>query len=274
MVIAAIMVVGGDPQKIDEDMTRHITLNTIRSYRSKYKEKYGEIVICCDNERYWRKEVFPYYKASRKINREKSKYDWHVIFSALHNIREELNLIFPYKVLNVPGAEADDIIGTLTPVYSNNEKILIISSDKDFLQLQKWKNVTQYSPNLNKFISTGKPLDFLKEHIIKGETSDGIPNFLSADDVLVLKQRQKPISSKKLESWLGLEPELFCDQQMLSRYKRNQKMIDLEYIPNEIKKSILDEYKKEKVPVGNREMTNYFMEHNLKNLFGVMGEFR
>jgi len=269
------MSLGGDPKKVDENMTRHLVLNMIRSYRSKYKQKYGEIVICCDSNNYWRKQVFPYYKARRKIVRAKSPYDWNAIFSALNKIREEISQNFSFKVLNVDSAEADDIIGTLAPMLAVNEKVLILSSDKDFLQLQKYKNVEQYSPNLSRFISTDSPLLYLREHTICGDAGDGIPNFLSPDDVFMTEgTRQKPISKKKLEVWLKQEPEIFCDDQMLVRFKRNQMLVDFDYIPYEVKESIVSEFQKSKEPVKYSDMTNYFMEKNLKNLFDVMSDFR
>jgi len=273
--IAAIMVVGGDPKKVDEDMTRHITLNMIRSYRSKYKEKYGEIVVCADNRNYWRKEVFPYYKAKRKSARAKSPYDWNVIFTSLNKIRDEISENFPFKVVNVDRAEADDIIGTLAPMAAVNEKVLILSSDKDFLQLQKYPNVYQYSPNLNRFITTDQPERLVKEHTLCGERSDGVPNFLSPDDTFVVTgSRQKPISKQKLEVWLSQAPEEFCDDQMLTRFKRNQQLVNLDYIPKDIRRAILDEFKKEKRAIGHSELTKYFMDNNLRNLFEVMSEFR
>ena len=273
--IAAIMVAGADPKKLDENMSRHITLNMIRSYRSKYKEKYGEIVICADNRNYWRKEVFPYYTAKRKVAQAKSPYDWNALFTSLNKIRDEIAENFPFKVINVPRAEADDIIGTIAPMAAVNEKVLILSSDKDFLQLQKYPNITQYSPNLNRFITTDNPERLVKEHTICGERSDGVPNFLSADDVFMIPGgRQTPISKKKLEVWLTQEPEVFCDDQMLTRFKRNQRLVNLDYIPKDVRRAILDEFKKEKKAIGHSELTKYFMDNNLRNLFEVINEFK
>lgn len=272
--IAAIMALCENPQKLDEDLTRHMTLNTIRHYRARHKQEYGEMVVCCDNKKYWRKTVFPYYKIKRKINQEKSKYDWHLIFNALDTIRGELIEFFPYKVLNVEGAEADDIIGTLAPVAAVNEKVLIISSDKDFLQLQKYKNIAQFSPKLNRLMKTDSPAKVLKEHILRGDTGDGIPNFLSPDDVFAVGGRQSSIFQKKMDMWLDLKPEDFCDSNMLRRYERNRQLIDLSCIPDDVKIRIQEEYKKEKNPVGHKELTKYFMDKNLRELYGAINEFK
>ena len=180
----------GKGTEVNEDLVRHMVLNSLRSYRVKFNEEYGELVICCDNRKYWRKEIFPFYKASRKKYRENSDYDWTLIFETINKIRDELKEVFPYKVIDVLGAEADDIISVLTNNYAtgwlSEEKILIISGDKDFMQLQKYKSVSQYAPVLKKFLRTKNPDRFLKEHILRGDPGDGIPNFLSPDNSFVL----------------------------------------------------------------------------------------
>ena len=52
-------------------------------YKSKFGKKYGDIIICCDDKNYWRKQTFPHYKANRKKFREESDYDWNLIFESL-----------------------------------------------------------------------------------------------------------------------------------------------------------------------------------------------
>jgi hypothetical protein len=192
-----------------------------------FKTKYGEIVVACDSKRYWRRDVFPFYKAHRKKDREKSEFDWHLIFETIHKIRDELKENFPYKVIDVEGAEADDVIAVLAGRMAPHEEILILSSDKDFVQLQKYPNVTQYSPILKRFVKTDDPLGYIKEHIIRGDKGDGIPNFLSPDNTFVAGERQKVINSKKLQEWIVSEPAVFCTtDQMLRGYKRNQMLVD------------------------------------------------
>lgn len=267
--------INGNPKiKLDEDLIRHMVLNSLRSYIKQFKQKYGEVVICCDSRRYWRREYFPFYKANRKKDRDKSAFDWGLIFETLNKIRDELKENFPYKVIEVDGAEADDIIGVLTARMAQNEDILILSSDKDFVQLQKYgKNVTQYSPILKSYINIENPYTYIKEHIIRGDRGDGIPNFLSSDNCLALGERQKVINSKKIVDWLAKEPEEFCvNDNMLRGYKRNQMLVDLDYIPEDIKKSIVEAY--ENTKIGNKQkMLTYFIEKRLKNLVEVLDEF-
>lgn len=266
--------IGSNPKiKLEEELIRHMVLNSLRSYVRQFKQKYGEIVVCCDSKRYWRREVFPFYKSNRKKDREKSDFDWGLIFETLGKIREELKEYFPYKVLEVEGAEADDIIAVLSARNSTNEEVLILSSDKDFVQLQKYDNVTQYSPILKRYVKADNPHLYIKEHIIKGDRGDGIPNFLSADNVFALGERQKVINSKKLSEWLNMKPEEFCtNDNMLRGYKRNQMLVDLDYIPENLKQQIVEVYESTK-PGNRQKMLNYFIEKKLRNLIEVIDEF-
>lgn len=278
VMISNLMVSLNREPDVNEDLVRHMILNSIRMYRQKFVAEYGELIIACDDKNYWRKDIFPYYKAHRKEDRSKSTHDWNKIFECLNKIRDELKQYFPYKTIQVERAEADDIIGVLTRkfgVYLNNkstEKVLILSGDKDFGQLQKYLNVDQYSPVLKKWIRIQDPHRFLREHIMKGDRGDGIPNFLSEDSTIISKKRQKPLASKKLDSWVDLEPEKFCDDQMLKNYRRNEALVDLEQVPDEVSEKILEQYENCK-PAKRSGLLNYFIKNRLKNLMDVIGEF-
>jgi len=257
-------------EKLDENLIRHMTLNIIRNHVKNFKE-YGEVVLCCDNRKYWRKEYFPFYKASRKKTREKSDLDWHMIFDMLAKFKQELKETFPYKVIDVDGAEADDIIGTLVPIYARDQKILILSSDGDFLQLQNYPNVKQYNPSLKKYIVSENPVQDLKEKIIRGDKGDGIPNILSPADCFVRELRQKPIVKNTLEKFMR---ESYLDQEetIKANWIRNSTLIDLSFIPQEIKQKIINTYEETK-PASRQKLLNYFIEHKLKNLMDVIEEF-
>ena len=259
--------------KLDEPLIRHMVLNSLRSYAKQFKSKYGDIVVACDSKKYWRRDIFPFYKAHRKSDREKSEFDWHLIFQTLNKIRDELKENFPYKVIEVDGAEADDVIGVLTARLAAHEEILILSSDKDFVQLQKYPGVVQYSPILKRFVKTEDPLNYIKEHIIRGDRGDGIPNFLSPDNTFVAGERQKVISTKKLQEWINSTAEEFCTTDMMLRgYKRNQMLVDLDYIPETLKEQIVQAYDVPKS--GSRQkMLNYFIDNRLKNLIECIDEF-
>jgi len=258
---------------IEEDLLRHMVLNSVRAYNVKFKNEFGEMIIACDAGNNWRRQVFPYYKANRRKNREKSEINWTVVFETLNKVRDELKDYFPYRVIRVDGAEADDIIGTLAQTYGNtNEKILILSGDKDFVQLQAYMNVQQFDPVQKKWRKTNDVDKFIKEHIIRGDTGDGVPNFLSADDTFVVGARQKPISQKKLDQWLDADPKEFCDEKMLRGYLRNQQLVDLNFIPPDSKKEVLVQYEQQ-AGKGRDKLFNYFIERRLKLLLESINEF-
>ena len=254
---------------IDENMVRHMILNSIRMYRTEHRNEYGEVVLTWDSKHSWRRDYFPEYKASRRKGREESNLDWDDIFATLNKIRNEIKENFPYKYLEVFGAEADDIIGFLCQ-ENRDEKIMIISGDKDFIQLQKYPNVTQWSPITKKQVNGFDPTIYLKEHIIKGDTSDGVPNVLSPDTTFSDGLRQRPLSRKKIQSWLNSVED--CNDEVKRNYQRNLTLIDLSKTPEELKNQIRLEYNN--APHGDRsKLLNYFMIYKLKELTENIGEF-
>jgi 5'-3' exonuclease len=281
IAIGGIMVALKRGEELDEDLVRHLVLNSLRYYRSKFNEKYGELIICCDSKHYWRRDYFPNYKANRKKERQSTGHDWDVIFECLNKIRDELKEHFPYKVLEVYGAEADDIIAILVKTVKLDNENLILSSDKDFIQLHGL-HVDQFSPVTKKILNGGDPLKFLREHIIKGDRSDGVPNILSADDTFITEKRQKPIRktmlselTEALDKW---EPDkLFqlakCPKDTWVRnWQRNETLIDLNKIPTDIMKKINREFDEAKV--GSRSnLFNYFIENKLTKLIDNLGDF-
>ena len=255
---------------IDENMVRHMILNSIRMYRKEHHNEYGEVVLTWDSKHSWRRDYFPEYKASRRKGREESDLNWDDIFGTLNKIRNEIKENFPYKYLEVFGAEADDIIGFLCE-ENKDEKIMIISGDKDFIQLQKYPNVKQWSPITKKDVNGFNPTTYLKEHILRGDTSDGVPNVLSPDNTFVDGLRQRPLSRKKIQSWLIGGGSDWNDE-VKRNFQRNSTLIDLSRTPEELKNQIRLEYNN--APHGDRsKLLNYFMQNKLKELTENIGEF-
>ena len=255
---------------IDENMVRHMILNSIRMYRMEHHDEYGEVVLTWDSKHSWRRDYFPEYKASRRKGREESDLDWDDIFGTLNKIRNEIKQNFPYKYLEVFGAEADDIIGFLCE-ENRDQKIMIISGDKDFIQLQKYPNVRQWSPITKKDVNGFDPTTYLKEHILRGDTSDGVPNVLSPDNTFTDGLRQRPLSRKKIQSWLIGGGSDWNDE-VKRNFQRNSTLIDLSRTPEELKNQIRLEYNN--APHGDRsKLLNYFMQNKLKELTENIGEF-
>jgi len=266
-----VQINGRNAVELSEDLVRHMVLNSLRGHYKRFRD-YGEMIIACDSGNVWRREVFPNYKASRKTTREKSGHDWTAIFEILNNIRSELKEHMPYKVIEVDTAEADDIIAVLVKKsYYTDQKVLILSGDKDFIQLHN-NRVKQYNPVLNKFVGQGEtPSIYIKEHILKGDRSDGIPNVLSDDDVFVEGRRQRPLTKKKIASWVDEIVMTFTEEEQ-KNYDRNRKLIDLSLIPPELEAKIYNEFNEVKV-AHRSKILNYFITRKLKTLIEVIDEF-
>jgi len=258
--------------EVNPDLVRHMVLNSIRMYRTKFVEDYGELVLCYDSKHYWRKDFFPQYKSNRKKMRESSDFDWDTIFNTLNVLKEELRENFPYKMLEVYGAEADDIIATICE--SQKEKIMIVSGDKDFIQLQRYKNIKQWNPVQKKMLNNKNPALYLKEHIIKGDRSDGIPNVLSCDNAFVDKIRQKPLTKKKIQAWVEHDfMDVAPNEEAKRNYHRNTTLVDLSKIPQDLKDKIKETYESTPILGDRKNLINYFINNKLKELTNNLGDF-
>lgn len=261
----------------DESMIRHMILNSIRMYNKRYRDEYGQMVICADGMNTWRKDYYPYYKAKRRKNRDSSDQDWNEIFRILHLVRDEIKENLPYKVVHMEGVEADDIIASLilqSQEFGMNEPMMIVSSDKDFIQLQKFNNVKQFSPIQKKFVKDDNPRSYLFNHIMKGDTGDGIPNVLSDDDTFVSDKKQTPLRKTRIAEWLENSDNLraVMDDEIYRNYQRNKKLIDLTEVPETIQQNIINNYNEQKVAMKMRVL-NYLIKKRCNQLIEVVEEF-
>ena len=259
---------------VEENLIRHMILNSIRLHRRKYKDKYGEVVIATDGMKNWRRDAFPYYKAKRKDARKQSSMDWNEVFRIINMVLEEIKENFPYKVVSVDSCEADDIIGTLvnrTQEFGNYENVMIISGDKDFVQLQQYDNVAQYSPVQKKAIKTDNPrLDKL-DLILSGDTADGVPNVLSADNCLAEGIRQTPLR-KKIKEQLMNDPKSMGEE-VFRNIQRNDMLINLDRTPNPIKEKIIYTYEQQDPWENKGKVFPYLVEKDCRMLIDEIGDF-
>lgn len=262
----------------DEQMLRHMMLNSVRMYNKKFKSEYGEMILCCDGPNNWRRSYYPQYKANRKKSRDESGFDWQEAFRIMHLVKDEIKENFPYKVIHMDQCEADDIIGTLvenTQEFGQYEDVMIVSSDKDFLQLQQYPNVRQWSHMQKKELKDSAPKVNLIEKILTGDAGDGVPNVLSHDDTFVNGERQTPLSRKKKDAIIEdlSDGELLYAASWYRNYQRNEKLIDLTQTPEDLKKAIISEYNAQD-PFGNKgKVFPYLINKNMKMLIESVEEF-
>lgn len=280
VMISNVMAQIGNHHNVEfeEGLIRHMVLNSIRGYRQKFFSEYGELILCFDDKNYWRRDLFPYYKANRKKARESSEFNWNELFRILNLVREELKEVFPYKVIQVARAEADDAIGTLCHTFGTHlnaegtEQILILSADKDYIQLHQYSNVKQYDPTRNRWVRHANPNQYILEHIMKGDSGDGVPNILSPDDCFVMGIRQKPMTRKRIDQYMNdIESNNLTNETVMRGYQRNKAMIDLSMVPDYIQKQVINKYHEN--PSDRSKMFNYFIEKRLRNLIENIGDF-
>ena len=261
----------------DENMIRHMILNSIRMYNKRYREEYGQMVICADGMNTWRRGYFPEYKAMRRKGKEQSDMDWTEIFRILHLVKDEIKENLPYKVLHMEGCEADDIIGALTirtQEFGQHEPVMIVSSDKDFIQLQKFSNVKQWSPIQKKAVTDPNPRTYLFNHIMRGDAGDGVPNVLSKDDTFISESKQTPLRQTRIDDWLERSDDLrsAMPEDVYRNYQRNKTLIDLTEIPEDIQQDIINNYDSQK-PAMKMKVLNYLIKKRCNNLIEVVEEF-
>tara|TARA_B100001113_G_scaffold146402_1_gene119994 strand:+ start:10871 stop:11725 length:855 start_codon:yes stop_codon:yes gene_type:complete len=261
----------------DENMIRHMILNSIRMYNKKYRDEYGQMVICADGMNNWRREYFPPYKANRKKSRDDSGQDWTEIFRILHMVKDEIKEYLPYKVLHIEGCEADDIIGTLalqTQEFGMHEPVMIVSSDKDFIQLQKFNNVKQFSPIQKKQVSDPNPRQYLWNHIFRGDAGDGVPNVLSGDNTFISEMKQTPLRQTKIDDWIHNAERLadVMPEEQYRNYQRNKTLIDLTQVPENLQETIINNFNSQ-IPAPRMKVLNYLIKKRCNNLIEVVEEF-
>jgi hypothetical protein len=275
MISNVMLQVGPHTDAIQPDLVRHMILNTIRSLKVKFGAEYGELVICADDRKYWRRDYFPYYKGNRKADREKSGIDWHALFDMLNMIKQEIKENFPYRVVQVEGAEADDVIGSICMKYgqllNSNNKILILSGDKDFVQLQVYGNITQFDPVRKKALASTDPSKFLEHLILSGDRGDGVPNVLSPDNSIIEGLRQKPLRETKIDELLKADFATLPEE-LQRNWKRNRMLIDLRAIPEMIQADVLHEFEMQANKPRDK-MFNYFINNKMKMLMESISEF-
>ena len=262
---------------VDENLIRHMILNSIRMYRQKFQNEYGEVVIVADGAGNWRRDVFPQYKYKRRKNREESSIDWNEAFRIINMVRDEIRDHFPYKVMHMPKCEADDVIAKLaleTQEFGKHEPVMIISADHDFIQLHKYDNIKQYSPMLKKFVKDKNPRLYSMTHIFKGDGGDGVPNVLSDDNVFVDERRQTPVTKKKLDVWLEAEDlQKVMGDTIYRNYLRNKKMIDLTETPDFIKEQIINNFESQDPKKNKGKVFPYLVQKRCKRLVECVQEF-
>lgn len=276
-----LQVGSSNPEAVN--IIRHAILSGIKMYKKQFRQ-YGQLVICCDGGNYWRKEKFPPYKACRKTMRDQSSLDWGLIFNTMDEIREDLILHFPYKVLRVPRAEADDVIATMClytqthettdhGMFEDKQDVMIVSGDFDFKQLHKFDNVKQWSPIKKKKVVSDNPARDLLEKVLTGDSGDGVPNICSRDDIFITEGRQTPFRKNRIDDFAQLGKGACRDDVERHGWDRNVRLVDLTQIPEDIQDSIVSQYESYIVKGDKMSVFNYLVSKRCRMLLNEIEEF-
>lgn len=276
-------------QKTEKDrheainLIRHVILSQLKYYNTKYKQQYGKLIVCCDGKNYWRKKLFPYYKANRKTMRSKIDLDWSLIFETINETIDDLRANFLFPVVRVDYAESDDVIATLTkyfqdhegiegPMFDSKQNILIVSSDKDFVQLHVYDNVKQISPVTKRFVEDPDPAHYLAVKVLKGDKGDGVVNVLSDDDTYVAGKKSPKMTQKRIDALLAEGYDNCSDPVIKRNWNRNRTLIDFSFIPSKISNRILEQYQQ---PIeGNKQkIFDYLIKHQCNLLLNDINGF-
>ncbi|UYD60091.1 ribonuclease H [Aeromonas phage avDM12-TAAL] len=284
IAIATIMQTYEPTDKIDANLVRHLILSSLKYNVLNRKQEYPNIIIAVDNSAdggYWRRQKYYFYKKHREKDRKESDWDWESIFDSIKTVAYELRENMPYKTLILPHTEADDIIGVLCKYLDEkfpDAPVLVVSSDGDMTQTQRYKNVKQWSPGQKKWVKPkeGTWRKDLITKIIKGDSGDGIANIKSRSDFILTKldgERQKSISSKLLaQAFEEKDPSVLFTGDEFTRYNENRELVDFEMIPDNIRQAIINEFETIKVP-GRSKIYPYFVKKAIKKLLDHVNEF-
>lgn len=158
-------------------------LRSLGSYRKKYPS--AEIIVTWDGSSKRRKELFPDYKANRPMNGSSMATNGGSNgaspFDPVHWLRDLLPFLGVKQAWN-PGEEADDVIAALVRGHLGEKRVVIISTDRDLLQLVS-PRVRVFLPNVERMMDAAaveEEYGVAPDHIvdlraIDGDTSDNIP---------------------------------------------------------------------------------------------------
>lgn len=267
-------------------LVKHVTLNMLLSWKRKFN---GHMILCMDSRHYWRKDEFPHYKGHRKHDKDDSFIDWDALFETLNELKVELKDNFSFPVIEVEGAEADDIIAVLTSYFQENElvntglideprEVVIVSTDGDFQQLQKFHGVKQWNNVQKKFITCKNPKQFLIEHIVEGDTGDNVPSITTGDDWSKARAdgvatRAKPFKKARISEFYHKGIDACQDEEERRNWKRNELLVDFDSIPSAINNKVVSAYLSYEVAGNQKKIFDYLVKNKMKLLMGAVPEF-
>lgn len=225
------------------------------------------LTLACDGHNLWRKKIFPAYKENRKAGRAEIPIDWDMFGKVRDILLAEFEKHVPVRTILLDGVEADDIVATLTEKLHETQEIIALTNDKDWHQLFKYPNYRVFklfdltpnayynrSPEGRIEVTGVDPVRLIQMKILTGDTSDNIPN---------LKPRLGEKTAEKIiASCEGNIYEYCRAENLLEAFERNQRLINLDRVPQDIKDTIWDSYNSKKpITVDHLLLSEFYGEN-------------
>ncbi len=250
------------------EILRHVFLKNILAYIRDFNP--NKVFIAVDVGQSWRKKVYSLYKGKRKEARDKQDVDWEKFYGICNSVVDELKKNFPFYTIGINHVEADDIIAYLVRNEDTDNEKVIITSDRDYIQLLKYNNTKIFDPLKNKFMECLNPFHALELKICSGDKSDNIPPIYHRWGE---KTAEKNILSGNLKKMLEQKDNNGEPCEISRNYERNKKLIDMEKLPKSVEKGI-DLYLEEYKISSTKSIMKYFIENKLSELLGDITKIR
>lgn len=246
-----------------EEFVTELIFKEMITYIAKFsiENKVDGIMVACDSPHVWRKDIFPSYKSAS--NHEDVYYDECI--RAANLCKDFFRECTNSQILEVPRAEADDIIGVFCNESENVENI-IMSSDKDFIQLLS-ETTSLYSPTQKEWRKSEDPQFDLFVKCIRGDRNDCVPSAFPK----VYQTRLEKAWNDPLEMQNLVETVRKDGVKVFDALEMNLNLIDLSCVPEWLKENIRAAIMKPpQKQFGEMKMMSFFGKHNLKKFSDML----
>lgn len=266
-----------EPKEI-ENILRHAIINSFTTLKKRFGAEYGELIIAVDGKKNFRKDIYEHYKAGRAEARKKSDIPWNIVFDIVHRLVDEAKENWPWAVIEVDRAEADDVMFVLVEDIANHntqsvgvmdddepEKVLLDTRDQDMFQIHR-PGLRQWDSRDRKFITLPSGMTaeaFRKDLIIRGDTTDGVENVFTPLGTLITPGvRQTACIAKRMNSVLQFENifDYDLDPVIKERIKMNHQLVSSQGIPLDVRDEIVSKYKNRTINK-KMKMLQYLQKH-------------
>lgn len=276
-MIARVVHANRDAVVHNPEFVSHLVFTNVLYTAQKFGAWTGNpMVMALDSKPYWRTKYyadnrlkFAEYKNPKfekyKGNREKDDtIPWDAIYQVYTSVMVSLRDFSDFFVVGVDGAEADDVIAVATKHYSAlGQDVIVVSSDKDFKQLNRPPHVKVWDPIKKMFIPTMNIEHWKRVHALMGD---------KGDNILAVKPKVGPKTAEKMAP--DLDYHLQTDPELRERYEFNRTLTDFDRIPEDITKAIVEKIESQGYNYNAMSLLKAFKEFRLSKVAENVHRFK